>query len=117
LGDKRKWNYFTVQANIRFRSEGGGAHMLDNFTVRSATETSVRLDISAQWARDRARANEQRAPWFGFSPKDIRSVMLAAQQIFHANVTSLAAQLRGEKAGFWMDPLGMQQELTRRFVS
>jgi hypothetical protein len=110
-------DYLVYQANIRFRSVGGGAHMLDNFAVRSADENSVRMDISAQWARDRARANEQRAPWYGFSPNDIRAIALMAQQLFRANVTSLAAQLRGQSNAVWMDPLGIQGQMLKRFAA
>jgi hypothetical protein len=110
--------YTTRQANIRFRSAGGGAHMLDNFTVRYADELSVRMDISAQWARDRARANEQRAPWFGFSPNDIRAIAGLAQQMFQANVTDLAVQLRAVTGGaVWLNPNGLQDQMLKRFAA
>jgi hypothetical protein len=110
--------YLTYRANIRFRSPDGGAHMLDNFTVRYADELTVRMDITAQWARDRARANEQRAPWFGFSPNDIRVIAGLAQQMFHANVTDLAVQLLGQKASaVWLDPYGLQDRVIRKFAA
>ena len=107
--------YSTTKAPIGFRSAGGGAHMLDNFTVRSASETEVRLDITAQWARDRARGNEQRAPWFGFSPNDVRGIVLMAQQIFKAQVSDMAVRLMGQKGGqVWMNPFGSQSEMLRK---
>jgi hypothetical protein len=107
--------YSTVKTFIGFRSAGGGAHMLDNLTVRSASESSVRMDITAQWARDRARANEQRAPWFGFSPNDVRTIALAAQQMFKAQVTDLAVRLKGGTgAPIWMNPFGADSEILRK---
>jgi hypothetical protein len=115
LGRAGQRAYITSQKDIRFRSAGGGAHMLDNFTVRSASESSVRMDLTQQWARDRARANEQRAPWFGFSPNDVRAITLMAQQIFKAMVTDMAVRLRGEKGGsVWMNPFGSQSEMLRK---
>ena len=108
-------SYTTARKDIRFRSAGGGAHMLDNFTVRYADELSVRMDITQQWARDRARANEQRAPWFGFSPNDMRAIIGFAQQMFHANVTDLAVRLRGQSGKqVWLDPMGLQNRMLRK---
>jgi hypothetical protein len=96
-------------------SVGGGAHMLDNFTVRYADELVVRMDITAQWARDRARGNEMRAPWFGMSPNDVRAIVLFAQSLFHANVTDLAVRLKVQTGpAVWMSPLGSQDEMLRK---
>jgi hypothetical protein len=107
--------YITTQKDIRFRSVGGGAHMLDNFTVRYADELVVRMDITAQWARDRARGNEMRAPWFGMSPNDVRAIALYAQSLFHANVTDLAVRLKVQSGpAVWMNPLGSQDEMLRK---
>ena len=107
--------YRNVTASIGFRSAGGGAHMLDNFTVRYADELNVRMDITQQWARDRARANEQRDPWFSFSPNDMRAIMAFARQIFRANITDLAVRLRGQQGKqVWLDPMGLQEKLLRK---
>jgi hypothetical protein len=107
--------YRNQTANIRFRSEGGGAHMLDNFTVRYADELTVRMDITAQWARDRARANEQRSPWFGFSPCDVRAIVAYAQTLFHANVSDFAVRLMGRGGSpVWMDPFGSSDAMLRK---
>jgi hypothetical protein len=107
---------FTMsRATIRFRSEGGGAHMLDNFTVRYADENAVRMDITAQWARDRARSNERRSPWFGFSPNDVRVILVAARQMFHMNITDFAAKFRGVSgSAVWMDPFGLTGQTVRK---
>jgi hypothetical protein len=88
------------------------AHMLDNFTVRYADELTVRMDISAQWARIRARANERRAHWFGFSPNDIRTIMNSARMMFGVNITDLAVKLRAQRGStVWMNPDGIAGEL------
>ena len=88
------------------------AHMLDNFTVRYADELTVRMDISAQWARIRARANERRAPWFGFSPNDIRTIMNSARVMFCVNITDLAVKLRAQRgSAVWMNPNGIAGEM------
>ncbi len=88
------------------------AHMLDNFTVRYADELTVRMDISAQWARIRARANERRAPWFGFSPNDIRIIMNSARVMFGVNITDLAVKLRAQRgSAVWMNPNGIAGEM------
>ena len=72
-------------------------HMLDNLAVREATPTSVRMDITSRAARTKARANERRAPWFGFSPRDQRVVLERMIEVFRRNgrVINLAARARG----------------------
>ena len=90
-------------------------HMLDNFTVRYADAMTVRMDITAQWARTKARSNERRAAWFGFSNGDVRIIIAAAQRMFMGNVTDLAVRLRGQRGGaVWMDPLGLHDELLKK---
>jgi hypothetical protein len=91
------------------------AHMLDNFTVRYADEMTVRMDITANWARIRARSNEQRAPWFGFSTNDTRAIAEAAQKMFGGIVTDLAVRLKGKSGSpIWMNPAAMQDDFLRK---
>jgi hypothetical protein len=105
--DTSKKHHGTIRT-IRAES----AHMLDNFTVRYADEQTVRMDISAQWARIRARANERRAPWFGFSPNDIRTIMNSARVMFGVNITDLAVKLRAQRgSAVWMNPNGIAGEM------
>jgi hypothetical protein len=90
-----------------------GGHMLDALRVTSASETRATIDISTRMGRVKARANEQRAPWFGFSGKDVRTMMEAARKIWGQSVAAFQAQFRGAGAAanaqvpIWLDPLGI----------
>jgi hypothetical protein len=90
-----------------------GGHMLDALRVTSASETRATIDISTRSGRLKARANEQRAPWFGFSGRDVRTMMETARKIWGQNVAAFQAQFRGvgtranNEVPVWMDPLGI----------
>jgi hypothetical protein len=90
-----------------------GGHMLDALRVTSASETKATIDISTRMGRVKARANEQRAPWFGFSGKDVRTMMEAARKIWGQNISAFQANFRGAggaanaQVPIWMDPLGI----------
>lgn len=79
--------------------------MLRNFTVRSVSETQVRMDITSQKERVKARANEQRSPWFGWSPRDLIEITAAGERLFKKNIAGMG--IGGGKQGpVWMDPYG-----------
>ncbi len=86
-------------------------HMLDDLRVTSASPTQARIDITKQDSRIKARRNEQRAPWFGFSGRDVRNMLEAARKIWGTNIAAFTAGFRGAGRGangpIWMDPLGM----------
>lgn len=84
----------------------GGTHMLDNLGVRYADSSSVRMDITQDFARVKARANERRSPWFGFSPNDVRRIIDFAKALWGVNISDLAVKLRGHSRAVWMDPSG-----------
>lgn len=97
-----------------------GGHMLDALRVTSASDTRATIDISTRKGRLKARSNEQRAPWFGFSGRDVRSMMEAARKIWGQNVEAFGAQFRGVNARanaevpIWMDPLGISSRIGQR---
>jgi len=101
---------------VRHIGKAASSHMLDNITVREATESRVRIDITDTFSRIKARANERRAPWFGLSPSDIRNVYAAARQIFGPTLINVGGALRGARGGvlgssaIWMDPLGIADQ-------
>jgi hypothetical protein len=64
-------------------------HMIDNFTVRSASENSVRMAITARAARVKALANEKRDPALSFSANDERAILAEAARMFKAQVEVL----------------------------
>lgn len=66
-----------------------GGHMLDNLSVRIATENLMRASFTQNDARKKARANERRTPFLGFSPKDEEKIVEYARQIFKAQVQSI----------------------------
>ena len=83
-------------------------HMLDAFSVRSVSEREVRMDITTQWARVKARVNEIRSAWFGWSPNDLKNLTVAAEVIFKTKITDIAVMLGlqgslGSKP-IWMNP-------------
>ena len=101
----------TVQTKRRLRK--AASHMLDALRVTSASPTQARIDITTQDARIKARANEQRAPWFGFSGRDVRNLLEASRKIWGSNVAAFTAGFRGvgraanSQVPVWMDPLGV----------
>lgn len=87
------------------RNRKAASHMLDELRVVSASPTEARIDITKADARMKARANEQRAPWYGFSGKDIRNLTVAARRMWGENIAAINA--RGMGSSKWMDPLGI----------
>jgi len=81
------------------RERRGPHHMLDDLRVTSASATEARIDITKEDSRMKARANEQRAPWYGFSGKDLRNILELAQKMFDGNVSELEAQFHGPARG------------------
>lgn len=75
-----------------------GGHMLDNLTVRSVSETSVRMAFTARKARAKALANEKRTPWLSFSTADEKAIVTYAEQLFKSQVEVLRKQIFQRKA-------------------
>lgn len=97
---------WTGKSLKRGRVRGGTSHMLDALRVTSASPTQARIDITTRDARTKARANEQRAPWFGFSGRDVRNLHAAAQRIWKENIADFRVRMSGG-GSVWMDPLGI----------
>lgn len=72
-----------------------GGHMLDALRVTEAGPSYVKMSITTRWGRIKARANEQRAPWFGFSTKDGRKVLGDLIEMHRDTVIAVAAKVRG----------------------
>jgi hypothetical protein len=68
-----------------------GGHMLDNFTVRSASESSVRLAFTQNKARARALSNERRTPFLSWSDSDVAKIMDRAAAMFKEEVSASTA--------------------------
>jgi hypothetical protein len=94
---------------------GVGGHMLDDMRVTYADPTICKIDITRRLSRIKARANQQHAAWYGWSPKDQRALTAAGGSIFQSAVSEMLAGLRGQgrqifsSGAIWMDPLGMKR--------
>ena len=64
-------------------------HMLDNLRVRTVSDNLARSGFAQYAARVKARANQRREPWLGFSPKDQAYVLQIARRIFSDAVKRL----------------------------
>lgn len=72
-----------------------GGHMLDDLRVTEAGPTYVKMGITTRWGRTKARANEKRAPWFGFSTRDGRAVLGNLIDMHRDTVITVGAKVRG----------------------
>lgn len=92
----------------------GSMHMLSDLRVTAADDRSCRIDISTQLSRIKARVNEQRAPWFGLSGRDVTALTKVAYQIFGGNIEGIKLAFSGvarpmnEQMPIWMDPLRLR---------
>lgn len=66
-----------------------GGHMLDNPSVRLATEDRVTMSFTSRSARSKALSNERRTPFFSFSAKDEQKILDYAAQMFKAQVQTI----------------------------
>jgi hypothetical protein len=81
----RKWYLRSGSLGARTRVtglSGERGHMLDDIRVNYVDDKRVTIDISTRASRIKARANEERAPWWGWSPSDMRKLMSRAAEIF-----------------------------------
>jgi hypothetical protein len=67
----------------------GGSHMWDKLSVRLATETLVRIAFTTVSSRQKAKANEQRDPFFSWSPSNQETLRAAAEKMFGENVRNM----------------------------
>jgi hypothetical protein len=68
----------------------GRGHMRDDIRVNYVDEQKATITISNQASRIKARANEQKSPWYGWSPSSITKLREYAHQLFG---TGIAEQL------------------------
>jgi hypothetical protein len=65
---------------------GKGGHMLDDIRINYLDDRQSTIAITSKVSRDKARANEQRAPWWGWSTDSVRKLTAAAAEIFQTGV-------------------------------
>lgn len=88
--------------NLRFT----GA-MLGNISVRSVSATQARIDITSAKQRLKARENERKAPWWGWSPRDLVKLTVAVRTLYGLNVSQIGVASRSNQKPIWLDPNGM----------
>ena len=66
-----------------------GGHMLDNLTVRSVTDSTVRMSFTQRKARAKAIANERRTPFLSIDGSVESAVIKMAKQMFGAQIEIL----------------------------
>lgn len=113
-GGYGRWKAKVGKGGRNLRLTGG---MLDNFTVRYADERMVRADITSRLGRIKARANERRSPWFGFSRNDEKKIFTEATRIFGPNLRNIGVNLRANglaRRPIWLDPLGISGTAAKR---
>lgn len=77
---------------------GGRGHMLDDLRVNAVSESGVSIDITNRASRAKARANEAKAAWIGFSRADRAKIMVKFGELFKAqglDATALLQAFRG----------------------
>lgn len=72
--------------------------MLSDFSVRSVSAQEVRMDITTTESRMKARTNEIRAPWFGWSSQDMAKIWARAGQMF-GNLGNVGISMVERSAG------------------
>jgi hypothetical protein len=65
---------------------GKGGHMLDDIRINYLDDRQASIAITSKTSRDKARGNEKRAPWWGWSPDSVRKLTSAAAEIFQTGV-------------------------------
>lgn len=70
-----------------------GGHMWDGVSVRLATDSLVRMAFTTRTSRQKALANERRAPFFSFSDADEAKIVAYARQMFAAQVEVMRREL------------------------
>lgn len=109
----RKWKLRVTGRGTRDLTFRGG--MLASLSVRSVSETQVRFDITSQMGRVKAWTNEQRTPWWGWSPSDVKKLGTLFRQLFgRYQIANWGATLFGTRKPIWMNPAAEYAKSTRR---
>ena len=75
-----------------------GGHMMDNFTVRTATDRRFTIAFTQRKQRQKALGNERRTPFLSFSADDERRIIEYARNLFSTGVEVLRRSSNGSGA-------------------
>lgn len=62
--------------------EGQGGHMRDDIRINYLDDQIAKVSISRKSSRDKALANERKAPWWGLTPANARVLAQAQANVF-----------------------------------
>lgn len=65
---------------------GKGGHMLDEIRINSLDSRRATIAITSKVGRDKARGNELRAAWWGWSPVSARKLAVFAGEVFQGGL-------------------------------
>lgn len=65
---------------------GKDGHMLDDIRINYLDDQRASIAITSRSSRGKASGNEQRSPWWGWSPDSVRKLTSAAAEIFQTGV-------------------------------
>ncbi len=73
--------------------KGKDGHMLDDIRVNYVDDRRATLTISRKSSRTKALANEQKAPWWGWSPESMRKMRERRDSLFGTGVAERLFEL------------------------
>jgi hypothetical protein len=94
--------------------------MLRNISIRSVSEYQARIDLTSAKQRMKARQNEVKSPWYGWSPNDIARMSVRAQQLYRGRVSEfgfVSSSSARNAQPIWMDPLGIRAAPSGRLAA
>lgn len=72
---------------------GKSGHMLDDIRVNYLDDRKATIAITNKVSRDKARGNEKRAPWWGWSPASMGKMRQLSGELFGAGVAERLVDL------------------------
>ena len=75
-----------LQPKRDLRGPGKDGHMLDDIRINYLDDRMATFAITRQSSRNKARGNEMRAPWWGWSPESVRLLAERGNAMFPLSV-------------------------------
>lgn len=77
---------------------GTDGHMLDGIRVTYSADDRATIDITTRAGRTKALANEQKSPWYGWSPSDMEKLEAFARSVIYGESTGRRSTFAIERA-------------------
>jgi len=79
---------------------GTGGHMRDDIRIKYVDDRQAKIGITTSLSLTKAKANERRAPWWGWSPDSVSKMTAAAAGIFNIGLTEYLISVGLASANF-----------------